>query len=377
MIESRRFHRLADGTRAVFALEIRRHLRSRGALVATFVAPIAISAIVVGALGSTDEPAPSRIGWVALDDGPTALAFATDVVGGGALEGIVEWEELPSVDAARTAVADERLGAAIVIGPSGASPRPALQVVADEDPLAAGVAATIVDELTVGHAAAVLAFEHGVAVPPVGSEPSLRAPGGRHLDAAVHWGPALGAFLVLLAMGHAAHRQVDDRLRSVGSRMGASMTPRAALVIGRALAATALGAAALVIMALGTQLLFGRSWGPVPVVLAVVGATALAVAGLGALVATVARTAGQAQTLTAVVSFALAIGGGSFTPPGASDPSAGLTRWLPTSQSLDGFSAAATTGAFVDAAPAVLALGATGCVLLLLAAVSTTTDVAA
>ena len=362
---------LAIGIWVSFRAEVVRLLRRRGVVALTFLFPVLVSAVVVFALGSAEQVEPSAIGWVATAPAPSVVQFVDRVVGADELDDFVSWTPVASVAAAETALRDEELGAVIVVGPGRGPAGPAeLEVLGDEDPLASGVAATIVDEYRVGYAAAVMAFEHGVALPERTDDPlALTAPGGRSLDASVHWGPALGAFLVLLGMGHAAHRQVDDRHRGIAARVASTVTPRGAVVVGRSLAATTIGASVLLVMAASTQVLFGRSWGPWGTVAIVAVATAVAVAGVGALIATLARSPGQAQSLTAVAAFVLALGGGSFTPLGGGSEPGSIARWLPTSLSLEGFSAAATGGSARGVLAPVVALLVIGMVLLPVAGV--------
>lgn len=356
----------ARGIAAAASVELRRFARIRTAVVMTFLTPVAIASIVVFALGSTDEAAAPAIGWVASADDPSVDQFVEEVVDGDELSGAVEWVRLePGTDVA-DAVAHGDAGAAIVIGPAVVRGGPAqLTVIGAEDPIAAGVAATIADEYRVGHAAAVLAFSSGQPLPERGAALTLAivAPRGASLDAATYWGPALGAFLILLAMGSAAQRHVEDRRRGVAGRLRSTVTSPAAVTLGRSLAASGIGTVALLVMAAAMALLFGRAWGPWPQIVAVAAATALAVAGVGTVIAALSRTPSQAQTTTAVVAFGLAIGGGSFNPPGTGGEPSGLTRWLPTTLSLDAFSIAATTGAVADLLAPTLALAATGVLL--------------
>ena len=364
MIEG--LHHLAIGVAAVARVEVARLLRRRGALAMTFAFPVLVSTVVVFALGSAGDPGPSEIGWVATSSDRSVAQFVDRVIGAPELDKFVSWTRVASAADAAAAVRDEQLAAGIVARPAEAPGGPAeLVVLGDEDPVASGVAATIVDEYRVGYTAALMAFESGVAVPVrTGETLTLTSPGGRSLDAAVYWGPALGAFLVLLGMGHAAHRQVDDRQRGISGRVASTVTPRGAVVVGRSLATTVIGTSVLLVMAASTRLLYGRSWGPWPTVALVALATALAVAGAGALIATLARSPGQAQSATAVAAFVLALGGGSFTPLGSGSEPGAIARWLPTSLSLDAFSVTATTGGGTGLLVPVAALVATGLVLL-------------
>jgi hypothetical protein len=330
-----------------------------------FVAPVAVAAIIVFALGGTDDMGPAEIGWVVTDADASTEQFVAGVIEDAELAPFVTWRSLPDRAAAQQAVADEELGAVIIIAPP-ASPgaAPALEVVGDDNPIASGVAATIVDGFRVAHGANAIAAQEGIGPLTVAATAlEFSSPGGASVDVSVHWGPAIGAFFLLLSMGYAAHRQVADRQQGVAGRVASTPVPPAATMIGRALAAATLGTASLVVMASSAQLLFGRAWGSWGQVLAVAAATAFAVAGIGTLLASLAKTPAQAQTFTAVASFGLAIGGGSFTPPSAASEPGAIARWFPTTLSLDGFSVITTTGHVPDLVVPVVALAATGLVL--------------
>lgn len=359
--------RTARAVVAALVAERRRITRDRRALVLMFVLPLVIASIVVFALSGEDDSRTVSIGWVAAADDPSVDRFVDEVVDHPQLDGLVHWEQLPSARVARARVTQADPGAAIVVAAAPSALEPArLELVAAEDPLAAGIAATVIDEYRVGHAAAVASLGAEAPLPEPGSAVTMaiEAPEGGSLDAAVHWGPALGAFFVLLGVGHAAHRQVEDRQRDITGRLRSTPTGVAPVVVGRALAATAVGASSLLVMAGATGVLFGRAWGPWPQLVVVAAGTALAMAGVGAVIAVLVRTPGDAQSVTALVTFGLAIAGGTFSPPGTPAVWAAVGDWLPTKLSLDAFNAATTTAQWGDLVRPVAALCVTGLVLL-------------
>lgn len=364
MTDLRRF---SGALTAALLAEGRRIGRDRKALALLFAVPVVIASIVVFALSGEEGDRAVSIGWVATAEDPSIDRFVEEVVGDDELAGLVRWHRLPSPAVARDLVAAEEVGAAIVLAPATSPVEPAgLELVSEEDPLAAGIAATIIDEYRIGHAATVQAAAAGHELAPRGSALTMviEAPTGGSLDAAVHWGPALGAFFVLLGIGHAAHRQVEDHRCGITGRLRSTPGGVAPVMIGRALAATGVGCASLLLMAATSQLLFGRAWGPWPQIVVVAAATAAAVAGVGAVIAAAVRTPGAAQSLTAVVSFGLGIAGGAFSPAGTDQPWPAIGRWLPTSLSLDAFGTATTTADWAALRAPVLGLLATGLVLL-------------
>ena len=197
------------------------------------------------------------------------------------------------------------------------------------------------------------------------------APGGRALDAAAHYGPAVGLFFVMVALGYAVDAQVTDRRLGVADRLASTPAPASAVVAARVATALALGAVSLAMTALAMQVLFGAGWGPPATVAALVLATSFAYAGLAAVIAAVVRTPGQAQGVAAAVAFLLALASGSFTPPGAAVLDLPLAGVLPSTVALDGFALATTERAGLgEVAPALVALVEVGIVGLLVAAAS-------
>jgi hypothetical protein len=311
-----------DAALAALGAELRRLARRRAALAVTLLLPVVAMALVGLALGD-DHLGHVHVAWA------DAVTFT----------------EVPEAGAVRAAVDAGDVGAGLVVPADAATG--GVEVVEGDDALAAGVVGTIADEVAVRVRAATLAAAHGVDGTQL--EPALSlsvtSPGGRLLDPAVYWGPALAAFFVLLGLGYAAQRQVADRRSGVRARAVASGAGSGPVLAGQALAGVLVGVSGMAIMAVTSGLLFDGSWGPAPSVALAMVATAVAVTGIAALVAGASRTPGQAQTLTAVVAFTLAIAGGSFTTPGSGLRPTGLLALLPTRVSLDAFSRIITTGA--------------------------------
>lgn len=344
---------------------MRRIRRSRAVLLSTFVAPLAFTVIVVFALGGSTEPRMVEVGVVATSSSPLVSAAIEQMTSSDELVGLVEWERPASESAATEAVREQELGAAILVGV--VDDEIELTVIGGEDPIADGLASTIADEVAVESAAVALGVPASDRTD-VAKRLVVTMPGGRSLEPAVYWGPALGIFFILLSLGHAASRHVDDVRRQVAHRVTATVGSVTAVGFGRALVAGALGTASLLTMALGTQLLFGRAWGSWPQVVVVAAASGLAAAGIGSLVAAIARTPAQAQSLSAIAAFVLGIGGGTFSPPGSVAVAGQFTRWFPSTLALDAFTVVVTTGRSSGLAAPVSALVAIGVALFAVAA---------
>jgi linearmycin/streptolysin S transport system permease protein len=309
--------------------------------------------------------------------GPAGRAFVERALGDPALRDVVTVDEVGSDAAARALLDGDRVSAVIVLprglGGSLAEGRPAGIVVrgrADRS-IARGLAQLVVVQYEARARAAALATA-GAGADPVGLWPltvRVTTPGGGRLDAATHYGPAVGLFFVLVTLGFAAAELAGDRARGIVERVAATSAPRGAVLAGRAAAAVAIGGLSLGTLAFAMAAGFGEGWGPPVSVAAVSVAVLAAMTGIAAAVAAFARTPDQAWALAAVVSFACALGSGSFAPPGTASRPA-WAALSPTTDALDAYALATTEHAGLAAlAPSLAALVAVGAAGVGLAAV--------
>jgi ABC-2 type transport system permease protein len=345
---------------ATARVELRRWVRQPQAVAAALVAPVAVASLVSLALGG--EPTiDGTVAVVDLDRGPAATAFVEDGLGEPRVADVLAVREVAGRTEAARLVEDGSVAAAVVL-PAGMTEGIAAGTAGpevlrpDEPSIGADVVELVVDVFAARARAAGAALEAtgrplpaapGLVVAPV-------APGGRALDAATHFGPAIGLFFVMLALGFAVDGHVADRRRGLVDRVAATSASPAAVAAGRALAALAIGCLSLAVTAVTMQLAFGRSWGPATSVAGLAVAVAFAFAGLAAVVAVVVRTPGQAQGLTVALAFGMALASGSFTPPGTSTGRPPLAEILPTTMALDGFARTTTEGAGLGALAPVL-----------------------
>ena len=336
-------------------------MRQPQAVAAALVAPVAVASLVSLALGG--EPTiDGTVAVVDLDRGPGATAFVEDALGEPRVAEVLTVREVAEPDEAARLVENGSVVAAVVL-PAGmtegiATGAAGPEVVRRDEPsIGADVVELVVGVFGARSRATGAALEAsgralpegpGLVVAPV-------APGGRALDAATHFGPAVGLFFVMLALGFAVDGHVADRRRGLVDRVAASPASTAAVAAGRALAALAIGCLSLAVTALTMRLVFGRGWGPTTSVAALAVAVAVAFAGLAAVVAAVVRTPGQAQGLTVALAFGMALASGSFTPPGTSTGRPPLAELLPSTMALDGFALTTTEGAGLGALAPTLA----------------------
>ena len=340
---------------ATARVELRRWVRQPQAVAAALLAPVAVASLVSLALGGEPEVS-GTVAVVDLDGGPAAAAFVDDALGEPRVAEVLTVRDVDTrVEAARL-VEDGTVAAAVVL-PDGLTEgivrgSAAPEVLRADDP---SISADLVELVAEVFRARARAEGEALAVSGRGlpTAPALTvaptAPGGQALDAATHFGPAIGLFFVMLALSFAVDGQVADRRRGIVDRVAASPAPAAAVAAGRSLAALAVGCASLLVTAATMQLAFGRGWGPATSVTALAVAVAFACAGIAAVVAGVVRTPGQAQGLTVALAFGMALAGGTFTPPGSSAGRPPLAGLLPTTLALDGFGLTTTEGAGLGA----------------------------
>ena len=329
---------------AVARVDLRRWSRQRMAVLAALVLPLVTAALVSAALGG-ELGVTSTVAVADLDGGPAGRAFRTEALGDPRVAEALRVRRVESAAEVRDLVDRDEVDAGIVI-PAGltasiaAGDVPAIDVVRGDGPsTGADLTALVADSYTRrARAVAAGAGEGDEAFLTV--EPVAR--GGRALDAAAHYGPAVGLFFVMVALGYAVDAQVTDRRLGVADRLASTPAPASAVVAARVATALALGAVSLAVTALAMQVFFGAGWGPPATVAALVVATSFAYAGLAAVIAAVVRTPGQAQGVAAAVAFLLALASGSFTPPGAVALHLPLAGVLPSTVALDAFALATT-----------------------------------
>jgi hypothetical protein len=342
-------------------LDLRRWYRQPLAVVTALVLPALVAVLVTGALGGEPQLATT---WAVVDDdhGPVARAFIDDALKAPALGDRVD-VRLVEIGPARRALERGAVSAVIVL-PRDLSEsvategRATIAVIPPHDAtLGTDLAALVVDQFAVRAWAASVPAAGGGA----GSNEAwpialtIESASGHRLDAAAHYGPAIGMFFVLLALGFGAQVHVVDRERGIVGRIVSTSAPLSAVLVGRAAAGVAVGGLSLSATAVTMGLVFDRSWGPPAAVVPLVLAVLVCFTGIAALVATVVRTSAQAQVATTAVAFLLALGSGSFAPPGSTGraPGAGL---VPTTRALDAFAELAVDGAGLRAIWADLAI---------------------
>jgi len=113
----------------------------------------------------------------------------------------------------------------------------------------------------------------------------------------------------------AAEVLVDERLRGTLKRMLVMPTSRALILGGKVLATVLAGLLQIAILLVGGAALFNVGWDRAPLAVAAVSITfALAVAGMGLLLATFVKTSGQAGSAVVGLAMTMAALGGAWFP---------------------------------------------------------------
>ena len=311
--------------------DLRQRFRDRSAIVLCFVAPMAIATLMSFAFQGA-EHFHIRLGLVDGDRGAVAAALV-DALHSPGLRDVVTVERFTDVSAAARAVKAGKVdaGLAIPVGFTAAttSGRAAsLQVLTSVAHDLAGqvtrsIAQSFVSQVDAARLSVATAVGAGAPVARI-AELSARAAaraapmavtthatGARRLRPVSYFGPAMAIFFLFFAIAFTSRGYFVEQSAGTLERMAAAVRP-SEIVIGKALSVAVYGTLSLATMVILTSVAFGADWGgPLPATL-LCGAMVLAVLALTALVIVTARTERQAEGLSSIVTFGLALLGGNF-----------------------------------------------------------------
>lgn len=319
--------------------DLRQRLRDRSALVLGLAAPLLIAGLMSFAFQGVDE---FHITVAVTDgDGSELSAALLDVLGSPELRDIVTVEPSDTAEDAAATVDDGDVDAGVVIPAGfaasvvGGEPLPVEVLTSADAPLAGEVTRSIVeafvaqvdaDRLSVATAlAAGTPLDQLDALVADAAEQQLpvaavqRPTGSRVLDPISYYAPAMGIFFVLFAISFASRGYFLEQRAGTLERMTAAVRPSEVL-LGKALSVFVYAAASLATIAVFTSVLFGADWGGVLPATALILAMVLAVVCLTAFVTLVARTERQADGVSSIVTFGLALLGGNFVMVSSSPP---------------------------------------------------------
>lgn len=319
---------------AIATKDLRQRLRDRSAIVLGFVAPLLIATLISFAFQSTDHFS-AEIGVVDADHGPVAAAYV-HLLEGPDLRSIVRVHHVGSEAEARQQVDDGSLSAAVVLSPGlskavtgdGSDSSSAVLLTSVENEISAQVLRSITTAFTsqVNGTHLAVASAIGAGAPAAQAEQLAAAAGkdtpleqveqqsigGRPLTPISYYAPGMAIFFLFFAIGFGSRSYFSEVAAGTMERMSAAPVHPRQILAGKALSILVYGASSMTVMVLVTSLAFGARWGD-PLAAAVLsGAVVISVVALSALVTAVARTERQADGLSSVLVFGLALLGGNF-----------------------------------------------------------------
>lgn len=366
--------------------ELRSRLRDRSALVLGVVAPVGLALILSFAFrGGGGEAFHADLGVVDLDGGEVATIFTRDVLRSEELLEVFTVHDVAGRAAAEAAL-DEGAVDAVVIVHEGVDDLTVLRV--PRAPIAGEIAASVarsfaaqvggvtqaialdvmagllgpeafgedglrfesIDAASIGGGRDVVpedveAFAQEVAGAPLPLELVAASAGEGDLSSASYYGPGMAMLFVFFLLSAGPRSLMEEKESGTLARLRAAPIPVAAILLGKALAAAALGLAAMIVVWIVTALVFGASWGDPVAVVALLVAFAAAALGITTLIASLSRTRGQAEGMVSLVAFVLAMLGGNFVFLGDLPPALqAVARLTPNGWAMQGFTTLAADG---------------------------------
>lgn len=312
--------------------DLKQRLRDRSAIVLGFVAPLGIALLMSNAFSGV-ENIHLRSGFVDADGG-VLVSSLRQTFEDPALADLVELVEIDDEAKARSMVDDGDLDTAIVV-PKGFSDGAlrgdpvSIRVLSSSNAQVGGevlgaIAEGFVAQVNANRlsaAAVVAAIPPGAASPDrVGRVAQLRIPvrvqersiAARQLKTISYYGPSMGIFFILFGVGFGARSFFSERTNGTLDRLAAAPVRAWQILVGKAISVFAYGTLSLGTVVAVTSLLFGADWGNPLAVLALCLAMVTSTVALTMLVIAVARTERQAEGISSLVVFVLALVGGNF-----------------------------------------------------------------
>jgi ABC-2 type transport system permease protein len=320
--------------------DLRQRLRDRSAIVLGLVAPLAIAALMSVAFKGSDT-FHFTMGVVDVDRGPVAagLLKALDAPG---LRQIVTVKTIASKRSAADAVRAKSVAAALVV-PAGFSasieggdPLSLVTLTSVNQTVAGDITSSIAtsfiaqlnaDRLSVATALAagvptsqsahLEALAAGFQIPERAVQRSI---GAHKLKTISYYSPGMAIFFLLFTISFTARSFFVDRAQGMIERIRAAPVRPLEILAGKAMSVLVYGVASLGTVAVITSAAFGANWGA-PAAAALLGlAMVVAVVCVTALVMCIARTQRQAEGISSIAVFGLALLGGNFIFLSSSPP---------------------------------------------------------
>lgn len=351
--------------------DLRQRFRDKSFFIMGIVAPLVITFILTSVAGDAFEGTFQ----------PSYRVFdATGLIGPGLVEGLVDGAGFEDVELvasraeAIAAVEDNEVSAAILIPQElTGSDAVTIEVVGNVgDGLSTAVAAAIAEGIASESMAARLTaaglMAAGVSDPaayagltslPVVIDVTDLAAGTRVLDGKTYLAVGMAIFFLFFSVQAAVLNVIEERQEGTLQRLLVAPVGRASILIGKTLGAAVTGLVAMGVLVAASTAMLGASWGELWGVALLSVAAVTAAMGIGAVLATITRTAEQAGQFGGIVATVLGLLGGVFFPiVGGGGWLDAVSRISPHRWLMEGFGANAGTGSFAEVAiPAAVVLG--------------------
>lgn len=320
----------------IAARVLRQRLRDRSAIIFAVLTPLGLALAFSMLIPNEFSTFRTRFIVIDRDGGAVASVLTNDVLGGLRTAGVVETTAMTDEAAATAALRDGTAGAAIVI-PAGltdavAAGKPAqIRILGGEFAVSIELARSAVSQFAsrVGAVQLMVATTSVLGgAPDAATVAAARAAVGEpgpitvlatdvaraQANLATFYGAAMAIMFVFFATQYGALALLADRQIGTMNRLLAAPISAASIVFGASLAGFVLGLVSMAVLAVATTALQGANWGAPALLIPLVVAAVISAMGISTLVASIARTAQQANGLNAIVAFSLAAVGGVLIP---------------------------------------------------------------
>ena len=315
---------------------LRQRLRDRSAIIFAVLTPLGLAFAFSAVIPDFTPTFHTTVAVVDEDGGQLAQALIQGPLQHLVTAGIADIKILDTEADARYAVSDGQAGAAVVI-PAGFSDAigsgspTRIRVLGGDNPVSREVVRATVTSFANQVGATQLTLQTVVAtggavdaasaarisealqadVPIAVTEATAER---RQATLATFYGAAMAIMFVFFATQYGALAILTERRVGTLNRLLAAPISQGSVILGGSIAGLLLGLLAMTVLVAATTLLAHASWGPPPLVGALIVAAVIAAVGISTLVATLAKTVEQAGSLNAIVALCLSAIGGVFIP---------------------------------------------------------------
>ncbi len=315
---------------------LRQRLRDRSAIIFAVLTPLGLAFAFSAVIPDFAPTFHTTVAVVDEDGGAQAQALIAGPLDHLVTAGIADVKTLGTEADARYAVSAGQAGAAVLI-PAGFSDAigngtpTRIRVLGGDDPVSREVVRATVSSFADQAGAIQLTLQTVVAtggtvdaasaqrisaalqadVPITIAEATAAR---RQATLATFYGAAMAIMFVFFATQYGALAILTERRVGTLNRLLAAPISQGSVVFGGSIAGLLLGLLAMTVLVIATTVLAHASWGPPPLVGALIAAAVIAAVGISTLVATLAKTVEQAGGLNAIVALCLSAIGGVFIP---------------------------------------------------------------